>query len=109
MACGALPYFLADEWLVRGASRARGAYAFTKLMFLVSLALAIALNPERLFFLAIVVPAILVAFVIYGLFSRWVFRSIGHPWAGAVANAIAFAWLIAVTFPVVSAAGPPAP
>jgi hypothetical protein len=109
VACGALPYFLADEWLVRGASRARGAYAFTKLMFLVSLALAIALNPERLFFLAIVVPAILVAFVIYGLFSRWVFRSIGHPWAGAVANAIAFAWLIAVTFPVVSAAGPPAP
>jgi predicted alpha/beta-hydrolase family hydrolase len=100
--CGALPYFLADEWLVRGASRARGAYAFTKLMFLLSLSLAIALNPERLFFLAIVVPAILVAFVIYGLFSRWTFHSIGHPWAGAFANAVAFAWLIAVTFPVVS-------
>ena len=100
--CGALPYFLADEWLVRGASPVRGAYAFTKLMFLLSLAFAIALNPERLFFLAIVVPAILVAFVIYGLFSRWVFRSIGHPWAAAIANAAAFAWLIAVTFPVVS-------
>ncbi len=100
--CGALPYFLADEWLVRGASRARGAYAFTKLMFLLSLSLAIALNPERLFFLAIVVPAILAAFVIYGLFSRWTFHSIGHPWAGAFANAVAFAWLIAVTFPVVS-------
>jgi hypothetical protein len=100
--CGALPYFLADEWLVRGASRVRGAYAFTKLMFLLSLAFAIALNPERLFFLAIVVPAILVAFVIYGLFSRWLFRSIGHPWAAAIANAAAFAWLIAVTFPVVS-------
>jgi predicted alpha/beta-hydrolase family hydrolase len=100
--CGTLPYFLADEWLVRGASRARGAYPFTKLMFLLSIALAIALNPERLFFLAIVVPAILVAFVIYGLFSRWAFHSIGHPWAGACANAVAFAWLIAVTFPVVS-------
>ncbi len=100
--CGTLPYFLADEWLVRGASRARGAYAFSKLMFLLSLALAIALNPERLFFLAIVVPAILIAFVIYGLFSRWVFRSIGHPWAAAIANAASFAWLIAVTFPVVS-------
>ncbi len=100
--CGALPYFLADEWLVRGASQVRGAFAFTKLMFLLSLAFAIALNPERLFFLAIVVPAILVAFVIYGLFSRWVFRSIGHPWAAAIANAAAFAWLIAVTFPVVS-------
>ncbi len=100
--CGMLPYFLADEWLVRGASRARGAYAFTKLMFLLSLAFAIALNPERLFFLAIVVPVILVAFVIYGLFSRWLFRSIGHPWAAAIANAVAFAWLVAVTVPVVS-------
>jgi len=100
--CGTLPYFLADEWLVRGASRARGAYAFTKLMFLLSLAFAIALNPGRLFFLAIAVPAILIAFVIYGLFSRWVFRSIGHPWAAAVGNAVSFAWLIAVTFPVVS-------
>ena len=55
-----------------------------------------------LFFLAIVTPVILLAFVIYGLFSRWVFHSIGHPWAGALANAAAFAWLIAVTFPVVS-------
>jgi len=100
--CGTLAYFLADEWLVRGASRARGAYAFTKLMFLLSLALAIALNPQRLFFLAIAVPAILIAFVIYGLFSRWLFRSIGHPWAAAIANAVAFAWLVAVTFPVVS-------
>jgi Serine aminopeptidase, S33 len=100
--CGTLPYFLADEWLARGASRLRGAYAFTKLMFLLSLAFAIALNPERLFFLALVVPVILVAFVIYGLFSRWVVRSIGHPWAAAIANAAAFAWLIAVTFPVVS-------
>lgn len=100
--CGTLAYFLADEWLVRGASRARGAYAFTKLMFLLSLAFAIALNPQRLFFLAIVVPAILIAFVIYGLFSRWLFRSIGHPWAAAIANAVAFAWLVAVTFPVVS-------
>jgi hypothetical protein len=100
--CGTLPYFLADEWLVRGASRARGGPAFTKLMFLVSLALAVALNPGRLFFLAIVVPVILVSFVIYGLLGRWVFQSIGHPWAGAFASAVAFAWLIAATFPVVS-------
>lgn len=100
--CGALPYFLADEWLVRGASAARGAYACTKLMFLLSLALAIALNPGRLFFLAIVVPAILIAFAIYGLFSRWVFERTGHPWAGACANALAFSWLVAVSFPVVA-------
>lgn len=100
--CGTLPYFLADEWLVRGTSRARGGYAFTKLMFLVSLGFAIALNPGRLYFLAIVMSVILVAFVIHGLLARWVFLSTGHPWAGACAGAAAFAWLIAATFPVVA-------
>jgi thioredoxin 2 len=34
--------------------------------------------------------------------ARYGIRSIGHPWAAAIANAAAFAWLIAVTFPVVS-------
>ncbi len=37
MLVGTLPYFLADEWLTRGATAPRGAYAFTKLCFLVSL------------------------------------------------------------------------
>ena len=48
------------------------------------------------------VPAILIAFAIYGLFSRWVFQRTGHPWAGACANALAFSWLVAVSFPVVA-------
>ena len=66
-----------------------------------SLVLAIALNPERLFFLAIIVPAILLLFVMVGLFSRWAFRRTGHPAVAAVANALAFGCFIAVTFPLV--------
>jgi len=99
---GTLPYFAADEWLTRGAGAARGAYPATKLLFLASLAGAIALDLPRLFFLAIIVPAILAFFVVYGLFSRWTYRATNHPFAGAFANAFAFAWAIAVTFPVVS-------
>jgi dienelactone hydrolase len=101
MLAGTLPFFLADEWLTRGRAAPRAAYPTTKLLFLVSLAIAIALAPRRLFFLIIIVPVILLLFVVHGLFSRWAFRATGHQVVGATASAIAFAWAIAVTFPVV--------
>ena len=98
---GTLPYFIADEWATRGADAARGAYALTKLCFLLSLALAVMLNLPRLFFLIIIVPMILLFLIVYGLFSAWAYQRTWHPLVGALANALAFAWAIAVTFPVV--------
>jgi pimeloyl-ACP methyl ester carboxylesterase len=101
MLVGTLPYFLADEWLTRGRQAAKGGYAFTKLAFLLSLALAIALDFERLFFLVMIVPVILAFFTVYGLLSAWAYRRTGHPFAAGIANAVAFAIAIAVTFPLV--------
>jgi len=102
MCLGTLPWFLADEWLTRAPGAPRGAYVASKLGFLVSLVMAIALNPGRLFFLAIIVPAILLLFLVYGLISRWSFAATGHPAVAGTANAIAFAWFVAVVFPLVS-------
>lgn len=101
MFCGTALYFLADEWLTRGPAAARGGYAFTKCCFLLSLVGAVALNPYRLFFLVIIVPAIFVFFVVYGLVSRWVYARTGDPRAAALGNAAGLAWAIAVAFPVV--------
>jgi hypothetical protein len=64
--------------------------------------LAVALNLDELFFMLIIIPAILVMFIVYGLFSRWIYRGTQHPLVASLANALAFAWAIAVTFPVVS-------
>jgi dienelactone hydrolase len=102
LCAGTLPYFLADEWLTRDTGAPRSAYVASKLCFLQSLVLAIALNPQRLFFLAIIVPAILLLFIIYGLFSRWAGQRTGHPAVAATANALAFGCFIAVTFPLVA-------
>ena len=102
MLVGTLPYFLADEWLTRGTTSPRGAYAFTKCCFLASLALAVALNLETLFFLAIIAVVILLFFVVYGLFSAWTYRATRHPLVGGASNALAFAWAIAVTFPLLT-------
>jgi hypothetical protein len=102
LAAGTLPWFLADEALTRSVRAPRAAYAITKFCYLVSLALAIALNPHQLFFLALIAPAILLLFIVYGGLSRWVFRRTGHPFVAALANAIVFAWFMAATFPLVT-------
>jgi len=102
MLAGMLVYFVADEWLTRGRPLAFGRYALTKLCFLVSLAIAVALNLEQLFFLIIIAPAIVLFFLVFGLFSGWVFERTRHPLVGGLANAMAFAWAIAATFPMLS-------
>jgi hypothetical protein len=102
MLAGTLCYFLADEWLTRGVGAPRGARVYTRACFLLSLGLAVALSFEDLFFLLIIAAIILVYFLIYGLFSGWIYRATGHPAVGAIANAVAFAWALAVVFPMLS-------
>ena len=102
---GTLMFTLADEWLTRGPHAVRGAYPATKLMFLLSLGLAIALDPGSLFFLIIILPVMVASFIVYGLFSRWVYRRTGHPAIAGVANGVAFAWALGVTFPMFAGGG----
>ena len=102
MLVGTLLYFLSDEWSMRGEGAGRGSYLASKIAFLVSLALAVGLDFERLFFLIIIVPVITLFFVIYGFFSALIQSRTGHPFVGGIANAIAFAWAIGVTFPLLA-------
>jgi hypothetical protein len=102
MLVGMVPYFLADEWLTRGPGAPRWSYAASKLAFLLSLALAVALDLDRLFFLIILAPALVLFFLVFGLFSGWTYRATGHPAAGALANAAIFAVGVASTFPQVA-------
>ncbi|MAU97352.1 MAG: alpha/beta hydrolase [Fulvimarina sp.] len=102
MLVGTLAYFIADEWATRGPGSARLAYPASKLAFVVSLAFAVALDFERLFFLIIIVPVIALFFLVFGAFSAWIYRATGQPLVAALANALAFAWAIGVTFPLLA-------
>ena len=102
MLVGTLLFFVSDEWMTRGQHAARGAYAASKLAFSISLAIAVALDPQRLFFLIIIVPVIVIFFIVYGLFSSWSYRQTRHPLVAGIANAVAFAWAIGVTFPLLA-------
>lgn len=99
---GTTAYFLADEWMAHGPRVARCAHLFTRLCFLLSLGIAVALSFEDLFFLLIIAAVIVVYFLIYGLFSRWIYSSTGHPFVGAIANAVSFAWALGAVFPFIA-------
>ncbi|MEO1724408.1 MAG: alpha/beta hydrolase, partial [Pseudomonadota bacterium] len=109
LAAALLPWFLTDEWLTRGVpegcegrGRRLWAYALTKLCFVLSLGIAVALDAERLFFLLIVAPVILVFFVIYGLISQRLAAVSASPVPAAIALSLALAWSIAASFPRLS-------
>jgi pimeloyl-ACP methyl ester carboxylesterase len=96
-----LPYFLGDEALTRRPGAPRGAYAITKVLFLLALAAAILLSPDALAFLVLIAPLFVVYFAVYGLFSGVVWRRTGSVLPGALANSVIFAWIVAATFPLV--------
>ena len=102
MLIGTSAFFLGTEWATRGEHLPKFGYVAAKCAFIVSLAIAVALDFERLFFLLIIVPLIVVFFVIYGLISDWVYRRTRHPLVAGIATAIAFAWAIGVTFPLLA-------
>ena len=103
MAVGTFAYFWTLDWAGRGLGAGRGAYLILKLCFLISLALAVVLDFERLFFLLIILPIVVIFFAIFGLLGWWVERRTLHPLPGAVMAGFAFAWALGVTFPLLSA------
>ncbi|MEM1022135.1 MAG: alpha/beta fold hydrolase [Myxococcota bacterium] len=102
MSLGTGAYFLADESFTAGSDAPRGSRLLTRCSFLASLGLAVALSFEELFFLLIIAILIVPYFMVYGLWSDWIHRATGHPAVGAIASATAFAWTIAVVFPMLA-------
>lgn len=99
---GAAVWLIGDEHLTRGPGAPRLAVVATKAGFLASLVFAVVLDPGELFFLMLIVPAVLILFVVFGLLGGWIHRRTGHPLVAALAHALAFALAIAATFPVVA-------
>lgn len=95
-----LPWFLADEWLTRGPGTRLLPYVLTKFCFVISLGLAVAIDPPRLFFLLIVAPVILVFFAVYGVLSHWSMQRSQQPLVAGGGIALALGWSVAVSFPL---------
>jgi len=97
---GTLPFFLAADRVTHGPHAARGGAVALRIAFLVSLGIAVALDVERLFFLVLIVPAVIACFLVLGLLSRCAYAATGHPLPGALASAATLSWALGVTFPM---------
>jgi len=100
IAVGALPHMLGDSAVTEG-GRARLWRVFAaRGAFIASLGAAVAFDPERLFFLLIIIPVIVLFFTIFGLIGGWVGRRTGSPSAVGIALGVLLAWAIGVSFPM---------
>ncbi|SEN45970.1 Alpha/beta hydrolase family protein [Loktanella fryxellensis] len=100
LALGTLPAMLADAVLTHGASVWRR--IVLRGGFLVSLALAVALNPGELFFLIIIAPVILLFYAVFGTLGRAASGAAG-PLAPGIALGLVLAWALGVSFPLFQA------
>ena len=102
LALGAVPFMVADAVATQGG---RGPFWQRMVLrggFFASLGLAIALDFERLFFLALIAPVILLFFLIFGLMGRWTADRAG-PLSAGLALGLILAWALGVTFPLFEA------
>jgi pimeloyl-ACP methyl ester carboxylesterase len=102
LSLGALPFMLADALLARGAALWQRIAA--RIAFLLSLALAVLLDTERLFFLAMIAPVIVLFFLVFGLMGRWVAVRAGALPVG-LALGLILAWALGVSFPLFAPGG----
>jgi hypothetical protein len=97
---GAILAMLGDAILLE-AGRARLWRRWTaRVLFLVSLGIAVALDFERLFFLLIILPVILLFYLSFGLMGAWVGRRTGSVLAMGLGLGIILGWSLGVTFPL---------
>ena len=103
MALGAVPFLLADATLTEG-GRARWTRTLAvRATALASLGLAVALDFERLMFLLIILPVLLLFYLLFGTLGGWVGRATWRPGVQGVALGIFLGWALGVTFPMFAA------
>ena len=97
---GAVLAMLADAALTDGGAGPRWRRLAQRTGFLASLGIAVALDFERLFFLVLIVPVIVLFFLTFGLMGGTLARRTGSGAAMGVGLGLVLAWSLAVTFPL---------
>lgn len=99
VAIGAVPFMLADTMMSAAGHASMGRRLLLRIGFLVSLGIAVALDFERLMFLLIILPVIVLYFAVFGQIARPVALRSGSTAAG-FALGLVLAWSIAAAFPI---------
>lgn len=100
LAVGAVPFFLADALLTEGGRASILRTLAARGAFLASLIAAVALDFDRLMFLLIILPVILLFFLLFGTLAGWIGRRTGLPAIAGLGFGLTLAWALGVTFPL---------
>ena len=100
LALGAIPYFLSDALLTEAGRAPLWRVLLVRGAFLLSLIAAVALNFDRLMFLLIILPVILLFYLLFGTMAGWVGRRTGYAAVGGLGFGVMLAWSLGVTFPL---------
>ncbi|MCC1482667.1 alpha/beta hydrolase [Roseibaca sp. Y0-43] len=103
LALGAVPFLLGDAVLTQGGRAPVWRSVVVRCAFLGSLALAVALDFDGLFFLVIIFPVIVLFFLLFGTMAGWVGRRTGLPAASGLGLGLVLAWSLGVSFPMFQA------
>jgi hypothetical protein len=103
MALGAVPFLLADAALTEGGRAPWGRVIAVRGVALLSLIAAVALDFERLMFLLIILPVLLLFYALFGTLGGWVGRATWRPGVQGLALGLFLAWALGVTFPMFAA------
>ncbi len=97
---GAVLAMWADAVLTRATWAALWQRIVVRGAFLGSLAIAVALDFERLFFLVLIFPVILLFYATFGMMGRWVGRRTGSTLAVGIGLGLLLGWALGVSFPM---------
>jgi pimeloyl-ACP methyl ester carboxylesterase len=101
---GTLPFMLADALATAGGRAPLWQRWLLRVFFFGSLALAVTLDFEGLFFLILIAPVMVLFYVVFGLMGRWVAARCG-PATSGVALGFILAWALGVSFPFFAVGG----
>lgn len=102
---GAVLAMWADAVLTRATTAPLWQRIVVRTAFLGSLGFAVVLDFERLFFLVLIFPVILLFYGTFGMMGRWVGRRTGSVLAVGLGLGILLGWALGVSFPMYVAGG----
>ena len=97
---GAVLAMLADAVLSEATRAALWRRVVARGMFLISLGVAVVLDFERLFFLVIILPVIVLFYLSFGMMGRFLGRRTGSVVAVGLGLGLILGWALGVTFPM---------
>ncbi|MDP2118644.1 MAG: alpha/beta hydrolase [Hoeflea sp.] len=102
LAIGTVPFMISDSYTSGAGSGVWWRRLAARAAILVSLGGAAMIDPERLMFLFLILPVLVLFFCVHGLMGRWVAQRSGPLSAGAGLG-LCLAWALGVSFPLFSA------